>query len=196
MEWGQPLELNNFESSRLGLLVMFPQPAFLAGLDLAYVRTVSTASNLLLEETPVRQLGRPSRIEYGLAFDLPLAEGMANSVLSVLPAAQMVWAFQARLRTCYYPGMYRGAPVGDVLKSAFLGADLNNRERDNLRASREPGMQISTSRRELLLGLKGMIFHQVGVFFAPSVLLALPSLDRDQSLGWWWEMSLGVGYAI
>ncbi len=196
VELGQPLELNNFESTRFGLTVGLPLASFLAGADLAYVSTESTASNAILEETPVRQVGRISRIEYGAFAELPLAEGLANNALSLLPAAQLMLSLQLRIRSAYYPGMYRDHAVEDVLTSVFLGTDLSGKQQQNLRDSRLPGMKIATSRREFLLGFRGHVFHVSGFSLSPGFLAALPSTDSSQNLGWWWEMSLGLGYAL
>jgi hypothetical protein len=196
-ELGQPIELNNFTSNRFGLLAEFPTGSILVGGEFAYVITRSSASSLLLEETPIRQAGRPSRFEAGAIIEVPLAEGLANQVLSILPAAQMLWSLQIRMRKIYYDGMYKNQK-GLALVREIFSASMSESSRENLKPLRLPGMNIAQNTLDLLIGLKSTVFHKSGFFVSPSFLISPPlwAGDKSKSLGFWWEMAIGCGYAF
>jgi hypothetical protein len=192
----QLLELNNFTSGRLGLLLRKPFGDLMAELGVAWVFTGGSPSSDTLALTPYRQVGRPSRLEIDLNAAYPLAEGVATARVGFFPATELVFSIDAGLRYRYYPGELSGQSFGDVAK-AVLAPRLSSDELDNLEGRRLPGMRIDPSRYDLLLGFSLDLYFGSGGFLSPRVMVA-PSFTgaSETKLGWWWELTLGAGWAF
>lgn len=192
----QLLELNNFSSGRLGLLLRKPFGDLMAELGVAWVFTGGSPSTDTLALTPYRQVGRPSRLEIDLNAAYPLAEGVATARVGFFPATELVFSFDAGIRYRYYPGELSGQGFGDVAK-AILAPRLSSEELDNLEGRRLPGMRIDPSRYDLLLGFSLDLYFGSGGFLSPRVMVA-PSFTgaSETKLGWWWELTLGAGWAF
>jgi hypothetical protein len=192
----QLLELNNFSSGRLGVLLRKPFGDLMAELGMAWVFTGGSPSTDTLALTPYRQVGRPSRLEIDLNAAYPLAEGVATARAGFFPATELVFSINAGLRYRYFPGELSGQGFGDVAKAVF-SPRLSSEELDNLEGSRLPGMQIDPSRYDLLLGFSLDLYFGSGGFLTPRVMVA-PSFTgaSETKLGWWWELTLGAGWAF
>ena len=193
----QLLELNNFRSARLGGFVRMPIKGFLGDIAITRVFTQGSDSTEKLALTPYRQSGRPSRFELDLNLGYPLAEGVATARPGFFPATELVFSVNAGLRYLFYPGSLAGASFGDTAKSLFA-PKLSELEVENLESTRLPGMQLDGARYSLLTGFSLDVYFQGGGFLSPRVLIALPLLSgvTDSRLGWWWELSLGAGWAF
>jgi hypothetical protein len=193
----QLLELNNFRSARLGGFVRMPIKGFLGDIAITRVFTQGSDSTEKLALTPYRQSGRPSRFELDLNLGYPLAEGVATARPGFFPATELVFSVNAGLRYLFYPGSLAGANFGETVSSLFA-PKLSELEVENLESTRLPGMQLDGARYSLLTGFSLDVYFQGGGFLSPRVLIALPLLSgvTDSRLGWWWELSLGAGWAF
>jgi hypothetical protein len=76
----QILELNNFNSTQVGLFARTPLVgSLMADLALTYVHTWGSAATGQLALTPYRQAARPSRMELDINLGFPLAEAVATA---------------------------------------------------------------------------------------------------------------------
>jgi len=193
----QLLELNNFRSTRMGGFVRMPIKGFLGDIAITRVFTQGSESTAKLALTPYRQSGRPNRFELDLNLGYPLAEGVATARPGFFPATELVFSANAGLRYLFYPGSLAGASFADTARSLFA-PQLSELEIENLESARLPGMQLERARYSLLTGLSLDVYFQGGGFLSPRVLIALPLLSgfNDSGLGWWWELSLGAGWAF
>lgn len=191
------VELNNFNSNRLGLMVRRPVFGLLGEVALSRVWTASTPSSKLLSLTPYRQAGRPSRWELDLNVHFPLAEGVVTAWPAFLPAAQLVFSASGGVRYLFYPRSVRGMSILDA-STALVSPYLTDDELANLETVRNAGMQIDRARYALLVGFSTDVYFHQGLFFSPRVLLDIPLLsgaDGD-GVGFWWELSFAVGWAL
>ena len=191
------LERNNFGSTRLGLMARRPFGPFMGEVAVSRAFSWSTDSSEKLSLTPYRQYGRPSRFELDLNVGYPLAEGVVTALPSIVPPAELVFSASAGLRYLFYPGSLDGASFFETAGAA-LAPRLTARELENLEAQRLPGMHIDSARYGLLAGLNLDIYFQPGAFITPRVLIAVPLLTpfTGTKLGLWWELSLGLGWAL
>ena len=81
---------------------------------------------------------------------------------------------------------------------AIFSPRLQQREIDYLEKERLPGMQVDPGRYNLLLGFQLDLYFRTGVFLAPKVMVALPLLSgaTGSALGWWWELSMQIGWQL
>jgi hypothetical protein len=191
------LERNNFGSSRLGLFVRRPLGGFHGELAVTRAFTWSTLSTRKLALTPYRQHARPSRFELDLNLAYPLAEGIVTAWPRFFPPTELVFSVNAGGRYLFYPGALRGASLRQVA-GALISPQLSERELENLEPTRPGGMQIDPARYSVLAGLSLDLYFQTGGFISPRAMVALPLLTpvNDTGLGWWWELSLGLGWAF
>lgn len=191
------LERNNFGSTRLGLLSRKAFGDLLVELGVNYVFTWETDSSRKLSLTPYRQFARPARLEIDVNVAYALAEGVVTALPSVVPPAQMVLSANAGVRYLYYPGALEGA---DALGYAagLTAPALTQVEIENLEGTRLPGMQVDLARYGLLTGLCLDVYLQPGLLVTPRAMLAIPIFAPfgGSGLGWWWELSVGLGWAL
>jgi hypothetical protein len=164
-------------------------------LGLTRVFTWSADASDKLALTPYRQAGRPSRFEFNFDLGLPLAEGVATPRLSFIPAAEVVLSLNAGFRYLFYWGQFSGMSFGDGAKAVFSPV-FTDQEIQNLDGDRLPAMQIDRGRYNLLAGLSADVYFHSGAFFSPRVMVVVPVLGglAKSGLGWWFEMSLSLGW--
>jgi hypothetical protein len=191
------LERNNFGSTRLGGLVRRPIGGFMGEVAITRAFTWGTDSSDKLSKTPYRQAGRPSRFELDVNLGLPLAEGVVTTWPSFLPPGEIVFSAHAGLRYLFYPGSVSGMKFLDAT-GALLSPQLGDKEIEALEDVRLPGMQIDRARYGLLGGFSLDVYFQPGAFFSPRVLVSIPILSpvNGSGLGFWYELTLGIGWTI
>ncbi len=191
------LERNNFGGTRLGGFVRRPFGLFLGELAITRAFTRSTDSTRKLALTPYRQYGRPSRWELDLNFAFPLAEGIVTAWPRFFPPTEMVFSVNAGGRYLFYPGSLKGYTFRQGA-TALAAPQLQDRELDNLEPGRPGGMQIDSARYSMLAGLQLDLYFQNGAFLGPKAMVAVPLLTpvNDTGLGYWWELSMGLGWSF
>lgn len=191
------LERNNFGSARVGVLARRAFGDLVAEAAFNYAMTWPTLSSELLSLTPYRQAGRPNRFEADVNVSYPLAEGVVTPLPSFVPPAEMVFLATGGLRYLVYPEGFNNMRLEDVAL-ALASPQLSEAELENLEHSRLPGMQVDPGRFGMLAGFSLDLYFQPGVFVSPRALLNLPvfSLGGGTRLGFWWETSIAVGFAL
>ena len=190
-------ELNNFDSARFGGHLRFPGEKMIFEVELSWVNVWETSSSRLLELTPYRQAGRPSRVELGLGAAIPLAEGTVTLAPRLLPAAELVVNGYVELRYLFHPYGFTDMGVKDVAK-AILTPQLNDDELANLERVRPGGMQLDPARYEMMLGIGDDLYFDGGFFLSPRVMVALPLLApvTGTGLGMWGDVRIVAGVAF
>lgn len=191
------LERNNFGSTRLGLMARRPFGDFVGELAITRAFTWGTDSTQKLARTPYRQHGRPSRFELDVNVGYPIAEGVATAWPGFFPPTELVFSANAGFRYLFYPGAQGGMSFTDVITSS-ISPKLTAHELQRMEADRPGGMQIDTARYSVLTGLSLDVFFQTGGFISPRVMVAVPLLTpvNGTGLGWWWELSLALGWTL
>lgn len=191
------LELNNFGSNRLGVAVRRPLFGMMGELAITRVSTWSTPSSDLLSLTPYRQAGRPTRWELDFNLAFPLAEGVVTAWPGWFPATQLVFSATGGARYLFYPGSWEGMTLLEG-SQALISPYLNEVELSNLESGRNPGMTIDRARYGLLAGLQVDVYFHQGAYLSPRALLGLPLLSGfgGDAVGFWWELSVGLGWAF
>ncbi|WP_309894595.1 hypothetical protein [Archangium sp.] len=191
------LERNNFGSTRFGLMARKPFGSFVGEVAITRAFTWGTDSTEKLALTPYRQHGRPSRFELDVNVGYPLAEGVVTVLPSFFPSTELVFSANAGFRYLVYPGSMGGMKFQQVATS-LLAPRLSDHELGKLESSRPGGMQIDPARYGLLAGLSVDVYFGSGGFLSPRAMLAVPLLGpvTGTGLGFWWELSLGLGWAL
>lgn len=191
------LELNNFGSNRIGVAVRRPMFGMMGELAITRVSTWSTPSSDLLSLTPYRQAGRPSRYELDFNLAFPLAEGVVTAWPGWFPATQLVFSATGGARYLFYPGSWEGMTLLEA-STALIAPYLNDIELENLEGARNRGMAIDRARYSLLAGLQVDVYFHQGAYLSPRALIALPILSGfgNNAIGFWWELSFGLGWAF
>jgi hypothetical protein len=191
------LERNNFGSTRLGLMARTPFSGLMAEVAITRAFTWGTDSTDKLALTPYRQHGRPSRFELDINIGYPIAEGVVTAFPSWFPATELVLSANAGFRYLFYPGAMGGMNFQDTAL-AVLAPRLTEHELGKLESARPGGMQIDSARYGLLAGLTIDLYFGSGGFISPRAMMALPLLNgaTGTGLGWWWELSLGLGWTL
>lgn len=196
------IELNNFQSFGGGVFAKKAFGDLLGDIAVTWIHTTGSDSTDKLALTPYRQAGRPDRIEIDVNVGYPLVEGVVTPNLLWMPPAEMALFFDGGLRYLLYPWALGGLPAFSLTEAsigtALVAPALTDIEVANLEPSRLPGMEIDRGRYGALAGFELDVWLQPGVVVAPRAMLALPlvSLASGSKLGWWWELSLSVGYAL
>lgn len=188
---GELLELNNFNSRRIGATVRRPMGNFMGEIDLVWVETRGTAASRQLALTPYRQIGRPSRLELDINAAYPLAEGVATARPGFFPATELVFSARAGVRYLYYPGSLSDVRFRRAIGLLFAPT-LSEDEKAYLETKRPGGMQVDRARYNMLAGIGMDIYFHTGGYVSPRAMVALP-LTGSQ-LGPWWELVLDVGW--
>lgn len=191
------LELNTFNSARVGGLGRFPTSGALVELGASYTTSWDSRASRDLALTPYRQPGRPSRLEIDLNVGLPLAEGIVTPQLGLVPAAQLVLMGYVGVRYNLYPTGFRGLRRGQVA-TAIFEPGLRDAELDNLEDARLRAMQVDPGRYGLLVGLGNDVYFKQGLFLSPRVQFAIPLLQpvSNTNLPFWVDLSMAVGVAF
>ena len=193
----QPVELNTFDSLRLGALGRFPTGDLLVEAGASWVWTWDTEGSTQLALTPYRQAGRPSRLHLEVNLGFPLAEGIVTTRPRWLPALQMVLTGWVGLHYHSYPGAMQGMRLADRV-TATLSPALTQAELTNLDDRRLDAMRVDTGRYELRVGLSPDLYLRQGVFVSPRLTVALPLLApaSGTTLVWAGEAGVAVGVAL
>lgn len=193
----QLLELNNFNSARIGASLRAPVVGLMLELAITYVHTWGSAATDQLSRTPYRQAGRPSRLEADLMLGYALAEGVTTPKFGFIPATELVFLVNAGFRYRYYPHQFDNMP-GDQALGAFFSARLTDKEVENLEYARLPGMGIDRTRYELLLGFSLALYFQNGVFLAPRIMFAPPlfATVAQSTMTFWWDLTMSIGWSF
>ena len=193
----QLLELNNFWSARVGGFARVPFSSLMSEVAVTWVFARGSESTERLALTPYRQVGRPARLELDVNLGFPIAEGVATAWPSFFPATELVFSLDAGFRYIYYPGALSGAGFREVA-GAIFSPRLNDRELENLEEDRLPAMEVDGGRYNVLAGGSLDLYFQSGFFLSPRVMVALPIMSQftESGLGWWWELSLSLGWML
>lgn len=191
------LERNNFGSNRFGIMARKPFGSFVGEAAITRAFTWGTDSTEKLALTPYRQHGRPSRFELDINVGYPLAEGVVTTLPSFFPATELVFSANAGFRYLFYPGSMGGMTFQKVATS-LLAPRLTDHELEQLESSRPGGMQIDPARYGLLAGLSVDVYFGSGGFLSPRAMVAVPLLGgvTGTGLGFWWELSLALGWTL
>ena len=191
------LERNNFASTRVGIMARRPMGVFMGELAITHAWTWGTESTRKLALTPYRQHARPNRFELDVNVGYPLAEGIVTAWPRWFPPTELVFSVNAGARYLFYPGALKGATFRQGAQ-ALVEPKLTTRELDNLEARRLGGMLVDPARYNVLAGLQLDLYFQTGGFLSPRAFVALPLLTpvNGTGLGWWWELSMSLGWAI
>lgn len=191
------MELNNFNSGRLGASARLPSRGALFEFGAAWVWVGDTPSSRLLALTPYRQPGRPERIEIEGFVTLPLAEGIVTSRPRWFPAAQLVFNAHIGLRYSLYPTGWSELTPRQVL-GAIVSPALSDREIENLEGVRRSAMEVDPQRYGVMVGIGNDLYFKQGVFLSPRLLFHVPLLApaTGSQLYFWADLGLSVGYAL
>lgn len=193
----QPVEFNNFQGFRLGLMARIPGDTLIYEVGLSYVWVWGTQSSEQLALTPFRQPGRPSRFEIDFLVGLPLAEGVVTAWPAWFPAAELVFSAYFDFRYMIYPGAFSGLRARETL-AALFNPKIGEDEIANLDDQRAPGMEIDTQRYGFYAGLGTDIYFDFGLFVSPRVMFTVPLLAAatDSKMIFGMDFTLAVGAAF
>ena len=191
------LELNNYNTARVGALLRVPQGNTMLEFGATWAAVGTTDSARLLALTPYRQPGRPSRIELDFTVGTPLAEGLVTARPRFFPATQLVFNVYAGLRYVIYPTGWGGLRPGQVATN-IVSPTLSQEEIDNLEPVRPDGMEIDPGRYGLLVGFGNDMYIENGLFLSPRVMFAVPLLEplNETRLLFYADLSLSIGMAF
>lgn len=206
IEAGPVIDLNTFESYHTGISCTIPRENTWISLGISRVWTLETDNSKILDRTPYRQVGRPSRYEIRSTFGLPVAEGIVTVMPSWLPAWDMVFSLQTSLHYLIYPESFSGLKGNflDKVSKVFLSRSLSADEASAVQQSAPQSLLVDPSRLNILFGsslhvfVQGGWFNRVQVEVGTPLLRAAPDSDGNQpasDISYWWEWSFGVGYA-
>jgi hypothetical protein len=190
------IERNNFGSNRIGIFGRHAFGDLVFGAAVNYVITTPTPSSQQLSLTPYRQYGRPNHFELDVDVAYALAEGVVTPILGFLPPAEMALLAVGGVRYLVYPAGFVDrdlTAIGLDLVSPRLRDEVVRIERDAL-----PGMLVDPARLHALVGLELDVYFQPGIFLSPRAMVALPLLVplTGSGLGFWWELSIAIGYSL
>jgi hypothetical protein len=169
------VELNNFDSARIGGMARLPSGGFLVELGATWVGVWDTPSSRMLALTPYRQPGRPDRLELDVTVGVPLAEGVVTAVPRFFPAVEMVLNGFAGLRYDVYPSGWAHLTPKEV-GAALVSPALTEPELDDLEAIRPDAMEIDPQRYGIVAGLGDDLYFEPGFFVSPRVMFGVPLL--------------------
>ncbi|MFZ9521302.1 MAG: hypothetical protein ACO3A4_12575 [Silvanigrellaceae bacterium] len=192
LDYGQPVEYNNFETERFGASLFLPSSNWSFGFGLAKTFVSSTPSSRAISLMPYQQLGRPERWEILAGAFFPVAEGVTTLRLPILPAAQMVFSLAADFRYLIYPTLYSGSDLPGGLKS-LLKIRLNSDELARLGDIALPGMRIDSGKVNVLTGVTLHLYTAGGFIVNSKAMIALGLLGSEMPRHA--DFSFGIGYA-
>jgi hypothetical protein len=96
-----------------------------------------------------------------------------------------------------YPEGMLGRPLQEVGLD-LATPQLSEAERERIEPKTPGGMLLDSARYHTMAGLSLDVYFQPGVFISPRALVAVPLLTpvTASGLGFWWELSLSIGYAL
>ena len=191
------LELNNFNSGRLGGIARVPVGGALLEVGVHWVLVGGSPSARLLALTPYRQPGRPDRLEIDLMVGAPIAEGIVTARPRFFPSTQLVLNAYAGLRYRVYPTGWGGLTVREVA-TAIFSPTFSQDELDNLEGVRLPAMEVDPGRYETVVGLTNDLYFESGFFVSTRALFGVPVLApvTQSRLLFHIDVSLAIGVAF
>lgn len=190
------LELNNFNSGRLGGAVRAPLSGLLIEAGLHYVGVWPSDASNKLSLTPYRQAGRPRRFELDLIAGYALAEGVTTPRWSFIPATELVFMVHLGVRARWYEKELDDT-AWDAALGNFFAPRLSDKQVQNMEDLRLPGMEIDRNRYDVLLGFSFSVFFQNGAFISPRLMSTTPFVLLSQAgLGMWWDFTLQLGWSF
>jgi hypothetical protein len=194
---GEVVEKNNFSAQRYGLLgrKAFSDLILEVGVQL-YVSD-DTASSAQLALTPFRQAGRPGHLEIDLNVGYAVAEGVVTPLAAFMPPAEVALVALGGVRYLGYWQTFPDRPIQDIGLS-LASPQLSTIELERLDRDAPEAMAIDPARLHALVGLAVDTYLQPGLLVSPRAMLAAPVLVpvTNTSLGFFWELSLVVGWAF
>jgi hypothetical protein len=194
---GEVVEKNNFSAQRYGLLgrKAFSDLILEVGVQL-YVSD-DTASSAQLALTPFRQAGRPGHLEIDLNVGYAVAEGVVTPLAAFMPPAEVALVALGGVRYLGYWQTFPDRPIQDIGLS-LASPQLSTIELERLDRDAPEAMAIDPARLHTLVGLAVDTYLQPGLLVSPRAMLAAPVLVpvTNTSLGFFWELSLVVGWAF
>lgn len=204
------LERNNFGSFRLGGVARRAFLDVMVEVAVNYVFVNGTESSELLALTPYIQAGRPPRLEIDGNVSYPLFEAVVTPVIDLIPPAEFVLFGTAGVRYLLYPqavvgdrdweslDTWRDTETWREVGASLLSPSLTDEDRLVVERDVLGGMLLDSARVHALAGLTLDIYYQPGLFISPRAMIAAPVLTpvSGTQLGFWWEMTLAVGYAF
>jgi len=126
-----------------------------------------------------------------------IAEGVVTPLTDYLPPAEMVLVAYAGLRYLVYPEGMANRPLQDIGLD-LVSPQLSAAETERIERIRLESMLIDPARAHTLVGVSLDVYFQPGVFVSPRGMLAVPLLvpATGSGLGFFWELSIAVGYAL
>lgn len=191
------LELNNYDSARIGVLARIPSGGLLFEIGASAVGVWDTPSSRMLALTPYRQPGRPDRFQLDLDVGLPVAEGVVTVAPRWFPAVQMVFVAYGGVRYEAYPGAFGGMTFRQVA-GAIVSPALTDEELANLDRVRPQAMAVDPARYGLVAGFGDDLYFDSGLFLSPRVMFGVPILApvSESEMLFWADLSLVLGVAL
>ena len=192
------LERNSFGQWQIGAMgrKAFGDVIVDAGLNAFFAYETPSSQQLAL--TPFRQAGRPNHFQLEANVGYAVAEGVVTPMVSILPPAELALVAWAGARYLMYVDTFTGSSSFTDVAASLASPRLTEGEIIRLERSGPAGMQIDPARLHGLVGASLDVYLQPGVLVAPRVMVALPLLApaTGTQLGFFWELSIAVGYAF
>jgi hypothetical protein len=194
---GEVVEKNNFSQQRYGLLGRKAFSDLILEVGVQLYLSDDTPSSELLALTPYRQAGRPAHLEIDLNVGYALAEGVVTPLASFIPPAEVALVALGGVRYLGYWQTFPDRPIQDIGLS-LASPQLGQIELERLDADAPEAMAIDPARLHALVGLGVDTYLQPGLWVSPRAMLAVPILVpvTNTSLGFFWELTLVVGWAF
>ncbi|MBL8952549.1 MAG: hypothetical protein JNK82_17350 [Myxococcaceae bacterium] len=190
------LELNNFNSARIGGVLRAPVSGLLVEVGLHYVGVWGSDASTKLSLTPYRQAGRPRRFELDLLAGYALGEGVTTPRWSFIPATELVFMVHLGVRARWYEQELDDTKW-DAALGNFFSPRLSDHQVQNMESYRVPGMEIDRTRYDLLMGFSFSVYFQNGAFISPRIMSTTPFVLLNPSgLSWWWDLTLQLGWSF
>jgi hypothetical protein len=191
------VEKNTFGQWRAGV---FGRKAFddvIVEVGVHLYQTYDTLSSQTLALTPFRQAGRPNHLEIDANIGYAVAEGVVTPLTSFIPPAELALVALGGVRYLGYQQTFVDRTPQDI-GLALVSPQLSESERDQLDVDALGAMLVDPARLHTMAGLSLDVYFQPGFYVAPRAMVAIPVLVpiTASQLGFFWELSLVVGYAL
>ena len=191
------VEKNTFGQWRAGV---FGRKAFddvIVEVGVNVYQAYDTPSSQTLALTPFRQAGRPNHLEIDANIGYAVAEGVVTPLTSFMPPAELALVALGGVRYLGYWQTFVDRTPQDI-GLALVSPQLSESERDQLDVDAPGAMLVDPARLHTMAGLSLDVYFQPGFYVAPRAMVAIPVLVpiTASQLGFFWELSLVVGYAL
>ncbi len=191
------IEKNTFGQWRAGV---FGRKAFddvIVEVGVNVYQAYDTPSSETLALTPFRQAGRPNHLEIDANVGYAVAEGVVTPLASFMPPAELALVALGGVRYLGYWQTFVDRTPQDI-GLALVSPQLGESEKDQLDVDAPGAMLVDPARLHTMAGLSLDVYFQPGFYVAPRAMVAIPVLVpiTASQLGFFWELSLIVGYAL